>query len=450
MTSLTLVTLAVVAYGVLGRGGYGRALALGGVTAAGAALVVGGTAVPTFYAVAIGAALALALRLLGYGRAMAPPRQPLPPGASLLVMFLVWSGLVTLVAPLIFDGMAIVTPTTRSLVAGVVTSSNVAQLGYLLLGICVVVFLARSPRSGPELIGIIVGTTTLLCLWRYLHQAVGLPFPENLFDNSPTFAYIETAPNNVERFRGIFSEPAGLAGSSLVTISYMMSRMRHLTGWRRIGALVMAAVAVYLGVISTSATFVVAGVAVTAIVGLSIGFGFLMRWTRFSAVVSLVGCAVVIVAIWALPVIADFVQGTVNQKLTSSSYNERSGADSSSYAVFLDTFGVGVGLGSGRASSFVPTLLSTTGLVGTLLFTAAVVTLIRRGAAVPAYRPVVWALVTLLVIKVVAGPDLSDTTGILWMSLGLLSHAATLHRPTDGVPPTENGAPALATRTSRS
>ena len=39
-------------------------------------------------------------------------------------------------------------------------------------------------------------------------------------------------------------------------------------------------------------------------------------------------------------------------------------------------------------------------------------------------RPVFWTLVTLLVAKLFAGPDLSDSSGILWLSLGLLSQAA--------------------------
>jgi hypothetical protein len=34
---------------------------------------------------------------------------------------------------------------------------------------------------------------------------------------------------------------------------------------------------------------------------------------------------------------------------------------------------------------------------------------------------VLWALIALLVVKVAAGPDLSDSSGIFWISLGLLS-----------------------------
>ncbi len=65
-----------------------------------------------------------------------------------------------------------------------------------------------------------------------------------------------------------------------------------------------------------------------------------------------------------MPPIAAFVETTVNEKVGSASYNERSGANSESYDIFLDTFGIGVGLGANRASSLFPGVLSNTGLVG--------------------------------------------------------------------------------------
>jgi hypothetical protein len=430
MTSLTLATVLIMVYGVLSRGGYGRALALGGVTASGAAAVVADTAVPTFYTVAVGTLVALGLSLLGNGATRDGARRTLPPAVSLLLGFWIWSILVTLVAPVLFDGMTVLAPSrTIKLAATVFTTSNIAQVIYLTLGVAVVLFLARSPRSRPELIGLLVGLTTLLSLWRYLYQLFGLPFPEGVLDNSPSFAYIETAPNDVERFRGIASEPAGLAGSCLVTIAYMLPRSLQLRGWRRAGALLIAAVAVYLGIVSTSTTFVVAGVAIALVAGFAAAAGFLLRRTHLSTIASVVGCLMVIGAVWVLPIVADFVESTVNEKVNSSSYTDRSSANSMSMEVFLDTFGLGVGLGANRASSFVPSLLSTTGILGTLMFVAAVATLIWRSTPVREYRPVVWALVALLVGKVISGPDLSDTTGVMWISLGLLSHAA---RKADG------------------
>lgn len=426
MTSLTLVTLAVVIYGAIGGHGYGRALALGGATSAGAALAFGSLSVPTFYAVAIGCAVAICVRFLGDGLRPSRRREKLPPGVTWLLLFFGWSVIVTLLSPLVFDGMPIVSPTATNLVAGGVTTSNIAQIIYLALGISVVVFLARSPKSTPAIIGLSVGLAIALSFWRYLSQTWGLPFPEGFFDNSPGFVYIETAPGGVERFRGIFTEPSALAGSALVAVAYMISRSVQVTGLRRFGCVVMAAIAGFLGYHSTSTTFVVAGTAAFFVIATVLLMSFLARRTRMSAKLGVVGCALTVVAVFLLPMLSNFISGSVLDKIGTASYSERSDADSESYAVFFESFGMGVGLGSGRASSFLPTLLSTVGLIGTLLFVAVIVTLLVRSFSVQEYRPVVWALVTLLIVKLVAGPDLSEPTGLLWMTLGLLSHAVLI------------------------
>jgi hypothetical protein len=418
------------AYGAFNRSGYGRALALGGATAAGAAAALGGIALPTFYATAVGAAGALMLTLLGIGGLRQQRRETLPPGVPLLLLLLGWSALVTLLAPVFFSRMVVNTAKGRAqLLAGYVTPSNIAQLLYLALGVCVVVFLARSPHSRPELVGLLVFTTTILSFWRYLHGEVGVPFPEGLFDNSPTLAFIETAPGGEERFRGILSEPSSLAASCLITIAYGSSRAPRVRGWRRAGILAVVAAAAYMGSISTSTTFVVAAAVVAAMAAGSLLSSVLFRRARVTVTAAVMACVALMAAIWLLPTVVDYVSATVGDKVGTTSYDERSASNTDAYNLFFDTYGYGVGLGSNRASSFLPGLLSTTGLVGTVLFAAVVAMLISRTASIPAYRPVLWALVTMLVLKLVAGPDLSDPSGVMWMSLGLLSHAAVRAAP---------------------
>jgi hypothetical protein len=380
MTSLTLVMLVVVLYGVSSRR-YGRALALGGAAPTGAALVFGAVAVPTFYAVAFGALAALLLRLLGVGPRPAQPRLVLPAGVEPLVVFLLWAAFVTLVAPFLFNGIKVEAPgSSGHLMAGVVTTSNIAQITYLVLGVAVVIFLARSSSAGPELIGLAAGTVIVLSLWRYLFQMTGLPFPEGLFDNSPAFTYIETAPGGMPRFRGIMSEPAGLAGSCLIAVSYLLPRSKLLHGWRRVGAVLLAVVATYLGIISTSATFVVASIVLLLIVAATFLVRFVLRRMQVSGLVTVVACGVIVIALWVLPIVDDFVERVVNEKTSSSSFDDRSYLNSLAYDLFLDTFGFGVGIGANRASSFLAGLLSTTGLVGTLLFAFALFGLVRRAA----------------------------------------------------------------------
>src|SRR5690606_7043001 len=58
----------------------------------------------------------------------------------------------------------------------------------------------------------------------------------------------------------------------------------------------------------------------------------------------------------------------VLSKLESDSGMERSLWNAQAWSNFLDTYGLGVGIGSARASSYLLVLLSNTGLIGTICF----------------------------------------------------------------------------------
>jgi hypothetical protein len=414
-----------VVYGVLNRRGYGRALALGGATPVGAAVVIGAVAVPTFYAVALGALIGVGLRLLEDSRSATSGEWLPVPASRPLVLMVVVSVLVTLVAPLLFDGLGVLAPTGPAVLsAGLLTKSNVAQIVYLVLSVAVVAYLARSRWTGPELVGTATCLATLLSFWSWAHTASGIPFPEGFFDNSPFYSVIETLPGGAPRVRGIFSEPAGLASSCLVTVAYCASRLWYVRGLRRLGVLSVGAAALWLGSISTSTTFLVAGVGLVAVAAVVAVGTFVLRQGTLSRTAVTTLCAAAIASLWALPYLANLIGGAIYAKVGSSSYDARSAADSGSYGLVLDTFGLGTGLGSNRPSSFAASLLSTVGVVGALLFAAVVVTLLRRGWTVHAVRPAAWALISVLIAKAVSGPDIADSTGVLWLSLGVLAHAA--------------------------
>jgi hypothetical protein len=56
-----------------------------------------------------------------------------------------------------------------------------------------------------------------------------------------------------------------------------------------------------------------------------------------------------------------------------------------------------------------------------VLFVWTVVAIVRPALHAPAVRPVVWALVAVLVSKVISAPDLADPSGILYLCLGVLA-----------------------------
>ncbi|MFW7414191.1 hypothetical protein [Demequina sp. SO4-18] len=427
MAFLMVTTAIVVVYGII-SGRYERALAIGAITPAGAAIVAGGESLPTFYAVALVGAALLALQWIARSGRPGSPRLGEIPGVSLLLALFGWSALVVLLAPLAFPGMQTVTEGRWNLVPGVLNSSNIAQLLYLGLGVVIIVILARSRTTAPSLLAIPLAAGVILSLWRYLSISAGVPFPEGAFANSPSFHYIEQAAGGVPRFRGIHSEPAGLAGTSIAAAAFGMSMAAHTRGGRRIAAIALAAGGIFLGIVSTSTTFLVAGAVLLALAGVVMVWRLVRLDLRVSSAGAVSALAVAAIAIVALPSLATLFTAEVDEKLESDSFDHRSTADARSFDLFTRTWGMGIGLGSVRASSLVFTLLGAVGVVGVILLVAAVLAIVLPSLRLRAHAPVVWALVAALTGKVIASPDLADSSGILWLSLGILAHGIVTAR----------------------
>lgn len=183
----------------------------------------------------------------------------------------------------------------------------------------------------------------------------------------------------LKRISGTFPEASTFAGYALilfaVTASLWLDRFRSwATG-------ILAALSLTALVLSTSAT---------ALVGIIIVLPYL--WLRaFTTSVHnpatsrpsflVVAVALIPVAILSLfilsPAIADSLQQFMDEmllsKANSQSGRERSLWNATAYQTFLDTYGLGAGLGSARASSYVLVLLSNVGVFGLLLYTIFVI-----------------------------------------------------------------------------
>lgn len=434
MTSLTLVVLALLVLGIVRASFFPRLLALAGATPMGAALVVGEIAIPTFYAVSVGAAVGIGLRLLERTRLRQRLAPGSSPGATPLLAFTGVAIVVTLMAPIVFFGTPVLQSGGRvrplEPTSTLLTTSNIAQLVYLLLSVAVVFYLARSSFTTPGLLGVTLGVVTVLSFWKLISEWTGLPFPLGFFDNSPGFRIIESSPGGAPRFRGIFSEPSALATTSLVTIAYGFSRATRVRGMHRVAVIVMTGMAILMASVSTSTTFTVAGVALVMLALIVMVSRVLFRGVKVSALSVTVGCVVAIAALYLLPVVANAIEQTLSRKVQTSSFDERSGSDAFSFQLLIDTWGIGVGLGSNRPSSFVASMAAATGIIGVILLAAVFWILVRGAWRVDAYRPVAWAFITLMIAKAIAAPDLADPSGVTWLALGILAHASwSRYRP---------------------
>lgn len=416
MTALTLLVIGSWVVALMRREPL-VAIGIGGMMPTGAFLAFGGIALPTVYASAIFAIVASVLLRIG-GRT-SPPSS----GIIVLWVFALWVVIVTVAAPFLFAGVQVFAlgGTSRMLSPNTfLTSSNIAQLLYLVLGVACAALAASRPERAMWFVFLALAGAAVLSFWRYAGLNLGLPFPFGFFDNSPGFRYIDAAPGGIVRFRGIFSEPAALASSSLACVAAGVALLRRSSGLRR----VLVAVGVGAGAFnlaeSTSATGVLAA-AVLVIIVVTTGVGGLVlhgrRWSLAATIVIVTGATA---AIWLLPIAGALVQGVVDAKVGTSSFNERSGADLYSFALVLQTWGFGVGVGSNRPSSFLAALLAGTGILGTVLFFAVIMRYSLRATRIPAVRPALWALLAIMITKLVASPDLSDTSGTLWVAIGAL------------------------------
>ena len=394
---------------------------------------------PVFYFVGLFAAAAVALRLMAVTTSL-PVRIAGVPGARLLLAFGIWAAVVTLAAPALFPGMAVLGSgqgNLTMLVPGAVTSSNIAQLAYLWIAIGVILVLASAQRAHPYLVGVPAVGIVALSFARYVADHAGLPFPAGLFDNNPALVYIETAPGGAERFRGILSEPASLATYCLAAAAFAVAMLPRVAAAAKVGLAAVLVISIVLGIASTSTTFVVAGCLLCAVGALSFAWPLIQRKRRIAPAHVVVLLVLLVVAYVAGPTLIQYVGDAVTAKSGGESYNERSGADSFSIQVAVRSLGLGVGLGANRPSSFAVMLLSNVGVVGLLLFAAVLWSVVRHALRCGGAEPTIWVLVAILAAKLVSGPDLADPSGLLYVSLGALAGLRAARPEPPGHPPAD-------------
>lgn len=186
------------------------------------------------------------------------------------------------------------------------------------------------------------------------------------------------------RIAGLFSEASSFAISALSSLAFTY------TYWRATGsrsAAVLALTLVTLLILSTSTTayvgFAVLCLAVFVGIVHRLLRGQVLRTDLILAVVVLTLFAIVLALLaanrHALEGFEELLRLTIFEKSNSASGVERSHWNMRSLESFLDTFTLGVGLGSSRASNWIIAVLSQLGLVGAALL--AVLVLVLAGGA---------------------------------------------------------------------
>jgi hypothetical protein len=311
------------------------------------------------------------------------------------VALAVWGALSAAVLPLVFAGRVLVVAPRILYVLGSpgtplsFQNTNVSHTIYL---VCVLAFFAAAVRqmsSHPRMLescanwytvaGILATGTALydLLRWKY-----GLPSIAWLFENPQYGKSLFLATSQGEflqrsgdylRVSGCFPEASYFGQFEAAFFPFALYRAMkagHKTDW-------LAAIISLVGlVLSVSPEAYIAGGALATVAtwrAMKVGRRIHPAVLRAAAVILIGGS---LFAVFYEPIM-NRASTAIDQKIQTDSFAMRTTWDLIGARVFVETYGIGAGLGSNRASSLLMTILSNIGVPGALLFLGIGATLLR-------------------------------------------------------------------------
>ncbi|WP_311029674.1 hypothetical protein [Mesorhizobium koreense] len=316
--------------------------------------------------------------------------------AWLVCALLIYAVIGAVLFPRLFAGQTSVFVASRTL-GGVYevplgpVSGNISQTGYFVLGGMVFLALSASLLRDNALAQVRQG----FFLWCALHTGFGLlDLLGKLVGAGDVLAFLrtasyamltETTQAGFARIAGAQSEASAFASMSLAALAFAF------TYWRRTAsrfALALTLTLMVLLLLSTSSTAYVGLTLLGIPVAFSICRSLSMRRLHGQEIFLLaLGFASLFVAL-GLAVHNDkffdpmmrLVNQAIFEKAGSASGQERGYWNYISLKSFVDTLGLGVGIGSSRASSWPVAVLSQLGAVGCIMLTLLVLDIARRPA----------------------------------------------------------------------
>jgi hypothetical protein len=250
--------------------------------------------------------------------------------------------------------------------------NNLAQAGFLACHICVMYALLSlrvSAKKARKAYGVTFYIVVTVVFAQSLCQLLGIPFPYTLFLSNPGQSVWDASSNAAgTRNPGTFSEPSLVGGFMVLYCIGFIAE--YLSGKGRAARVLVALAAT--GAIASSGSILVLFL---FIILLTIRYSpFRFPWYLSIRRSRRIGWILLLLVIPAMLVLAvsptyraTLASETVS-KSDSGSFLNRSAADLYAFQLLAQTRGVGVGIGSNRASSMLASLFSTVGIAGVLAF----------------------------------------------------------------------------------
>lgn len=326
-----------------------------------------------------------------------------------------------LLLPRVFHGVAHAMLSRGALDAAVMHDvtfggTNVIQAFYLVLNlglfsVAAALVAAREEGLRWALRGVAVGLAfaSLLGIYQLVAFHYGLPWPREIINsNLGVGQFPDQMAGDIKRITATFWEP------SLLGYSFVGCLGIFLLGGRNV---LLGTLALCVLLLSTSSLGYF-GFAALVIVWLFADRGASSN-VKWRVAIGLAAVCVAFVITDQLYNGGTLVEALVLNKAESSSGVGRSTANHLALQTFFESGGLGVGIGTTRASSFAATLLATTGLPGFIAFMAFAMTLILqcRRAGDRESRELGLGLTGCLIVWLIAIPDVVQA--LFWLIAGV-------------------------------
>ena len=376
------------------------------------------------------------------------PRRPL----FLFLLLILWIVGSALLLPRLFEGQVAVFSLSRSLdndggtMPLAPTSGNISQAVYAIggfLAACATSAYARKPGGYQAMLSAIVLVTSLDIFFAFFDLVTGVTHTGFLLDfiHTASYAFLtDDELGGLKRISGTFSEASAFATFSLCLLGTNFALFVANVRPRFTGP---ASVLLFLLIVLATSSAGYAGLAVILV-------GFLV-YAAFAALLGkgrapklalfVVGGGIVVVGLvyLLLPPVAAVAQKVIEESLLSKSTTdsalERGSWNTQAWQVFLDTHGLGAGIGTTRGSNYFLVLLSNLGAIGFGLFVLLMLktTLARLSPRLQSEeRAIIWAarvgtLVT-LVPSILVG-TVYDLGTLFYALLGIAASGAAVAAP---------------------
>lgn len=337
-------------------------------------------------------------------------------------LLLIWAAffsvcMISMFFPLVFSGIPVLTA-RKGIDFGVINPtrlsfsiSNLGQGIYIILNSSLFLFCLSDAaiRKRSVIIKFFVLSGWIVCFFAYyqfISWHFNLPYPYKILNYNTHYSqgYMQML-GHFKRVSSTFLEPS-LAGACLVSfLSFYIFKVKPTL--IHTGSVVLFFVATIL---TTSSTIVV---------GFLVIFLLLVFLKRKLWVIPVTFILILIATVF----FPDYLSKVVVEKFSSISYIHRSLSNEISFKLLLDSYGLGVGLGSSRSSSFLFYLLSNVGVLGATAFIFLVFSVwskyfFRFRLLDNNQMPVFASFTVYLACKIASVPDLNDP--FFWVLLCLL------------------------------